>query len=710
MISFARLGNLVVLTFLFSCSTLSAEIGSYPPVAKKIPYTIKSPHGHRIDNYYWLRDDDQKNKRTEVIDYLRAENDYANAMLKPSNEIYQTLLGEMQSRMKQDDETLAILENGYLYQKRFISGEYPLYVRTKNVPGAQEEIMLDVPTMAKGHSFFNVDGLKVSPDNRLLAYAEDAVGRSNFALLFKNLQTGAVLPERITHAEPSVVWAADSRSVFYIKRDHMTLRPSEVYHHVLGTNPSTDTLVYHEPDSQFIIRLSKSASQQWIFIHTSVAGSSEMYVIPAEKPTIKPRVIIKRLPLHEYEIDHRNDHWIMRTNEGAKNFKIVEILDINDPVGNAKELLLAQPNVFIELFVLLDNSIVVKERVNCAMRLHIIPFSGKPYFIEPEDSGECLQVHENPELDSLKLHYTVSSLMMPEALWEFDLETLKKKLIKQNEVPGFKSSEYQTKRLWAPARDGTLIPVSLLYRKDNFKPDGTAPLYIQGYGAYGISFDPAFDNNVISLVDRGFVYAIAHVRGGQELGREWYDSGKLLNKMNSITDFIDATEYLIAHRYVARDKIFASGRSAGGLLIAAAVNAAPGLYRGVALHVPFVDAVTTMSDDSIPLTASEYREWGNPSDASHYAYLMRYSPYDAIARQGYPAMLVTTSLWDSQVQYYEPAKYVAKLRAHKTDTNPLLFFTDMQSGHAGKSGRFAKLDAAAREYTFFLNVLSQSEL
>jgi oligopeptidase B len=657
-----------------------------------------------MDYYYWLRDD-HHHKRAEIINYLEAENKYAQAMLKPCCYIYQILLSEMKSRVKKDDGIVPVLENGYLYQKRFIGGDYPLHVRTKNLPEAQEEIMLDIPKLAEGHSFFNVDGLKVSPDNRILVYAEDTSARSNFTLRFKNLLTGAVLPDQIVYAEPYVVWAADSKSIFYIKRDHITLRPSTVYYHVLGTDPSTDTLVYYERDPQFTIRLSASTSKKWIFINTSVTGTSEMYAIPADKPATKPRVIIKRSTSHEYEIDHCNDHWIMRTNSGAKNFKIVEILDITDPIATAKERVPSNSNAFIERFVMFDKCLVIKERVNCSMRLRIIPYGTNPFLIEPDESGDCLEVHENPEINSSKLHYTASSLTMPEVLWEVDLETRTKKLIKQDEVSGYIKSNYQTHRIWIPARDGTLIPLSLVYRKD-FKHNGTAPLYLHGYGAYGISFDPVFDSNVLSLVDRGFIYAIAHVRGGQELGRDWYDGGRLLSKMNSITDFIDATEYLIAHQYAAHDKVFAAGRSAGGLLIAAAAHAAPHLYRGVAMHVPFLDAITTMSDGSIPLTSSEYQEWGNPDEASYYTYLMRYSPYDTIARKDYPAMLVTTSLWDSQVQYYEPAKYVAKLRAHKTDNNPLLFLTDMHSGHAGKSGRFAKLEASAREYAFFLSILN----
>lgn len=681
-----------------------------PPVAEIRPHTVASPNGNRVDNYFWLRDDSREDP--DVLAYLAAENAFKAAQLAPARDLEDRLFAELIGRMKKDDSSVPARERGYYYYRRFdTDSEYPIYARRKGKIDAPEEIILDVNALAAGHDYFQVAAYDISFDNRLLAYAEDTVGRRLFTIRFRDLDTGKMLPDKLAGNTSSIAWAGDNRTLFYVEKDPTTLLGVRVRRHTLGTDTADDPVVFEETDDSFYMELGTSGDDRYVMLHLSSTVSDEIRYLPVGEPLAEFAVLLPRQRDHEYEADHVDDRWIIRTNWRAENFRIMTALDENAHDRDRwSEFVAHDDDVYVGEFDAFRDFIVLAERRDAQRRLRVIAWDGAyDFFVDSDDPAFVMEIDENPEQNTNRLRYTYSSLTTPDTIYEIDVATRERRQLKQDEVlGGFDSANYRSERLWATARDGERVPVTVVYRQD-FEPDGTAPLYQYGYGSYGSSTDPEFDEDVISLLDRGFVFAIAHVRGGQEMGRRWYDDGKLLEKRNTFTDFIDVSEFLVAEGYAHPDKLIASGGSAGGLLIGAVANMRPDLYRVIVADVPFVDAVTTMLDESIPLTTNEFDEWGNPKQKQYYDYMLRYSPYDNVTTQDYPAMFVATGLWDSQVQYFESAKWVAKLRALKTDDNRLLFHINMDAGHGGKSGRFRANRELAMQYAFILDELGMTD-
>ncbi len=681
-----------------------------PPIAALKPYEIKSPNGMRIDNYYWLRDDTRTNP--DMLAHLNAENQYYAAMSAHSKPLEDKLYGEIVGRIKQDDSSVPARHRHFFYYTRYLEGsQYPLYARKKDNLVAPEQIMLDGSELAKNHDFFQVASWQISPNEHLLAYADDTTGRRQYTVHFKDLDTGKILPDEIKNTPASMAWADDNKTLFYVENDPITLLTVRVKKHVLGSSNTSDKVVYEERDPSYYMGVGRSGDEKFVMIDEHSTLSSEVRFLPAAQPNGKFRVLLPREHDHEYGADHIGNRWIVRSNWNAKNFRLMQLNDAD--VGNKQrwhEIVPGSDKVLIENFALFKNYLAIGERSDGLQRILIKPWqSGKESFVKSGEAAYSATLGNNPEQDSDVLRYDYTSLTTPNTVYDIDMQSGQRTQLKRDVVLGdFDANNYVTERVWAPARDGVKVPVSLVYRR-GFKKDGTAPLYQHGYGSYGISSDPRFSAAQLSLLDRGFVVAIAHVRGGEELGRQWYEDGKLLHKKNTFTDFIDVSEYLVAQGYAAKDKVFAVGGSAGGLLMGAIANLAPQDYRGIVAHVPFVDVVTTMLDESIPLTTNEFDEWGNPKQTTFYDYMLSYSPYDNVARQAYPPMLVTTGLWDSQVQYYEPSKWVAKLRAMKTDQNLLLFKINMEAGHGGKSGRFERYRETAQEYAFVLDQLQVAQ-
>jgi len=678
-----------------------------PPSAATHAFVLRSPNGDRIDNYFWLRDDSRT--RPEVIDYLRAENAYYVAMTAKTGELENALYNEIVGRVKQDDSTVPAKSGHFYYYNRFDEGkQYPVYARRHAGVANVEQVMLDGTALSRGHNYFQIANLNVSPNEALLAYAEDTVGRRQFTIHFRNLSSGRKLADELPNTSGATVWADDNKTVFYVENDPVTLLTTRVKKHLLGTDTANDIVVYTENDHSFYIGIARTGDRKYIVIDEQSTLSSETRYIPANQPTAQFKVLATREKEIEYHADHIRNQWIVRTNWLAKNFRILEAADgcIGDK-NRWNEIIPGSDDVFISDVALFKEHLVIGERGDGLQRIRIRAWDkSRDYFVESDIPDYIAKIGDNHEQDTTTLRYEFSSLVTPDTIYDLDMRTGKRTVRKRDMVlGGYDPSKYVAERVWSPARDGTKVPVSLLYRI-GLKRDGTAPLYQYGYGAGGYTADPRFSSARFSLIDRGFVYAIAHVRGGGELGRAWYEGGKLFNKANTFTDFIDVTHFLVAQGYVAKDKAFAEGRSAGGLLMGAIANMAPQDYRAIVAHVPFVDIVTTMSDESIPLTTNEFNEWGNPKVAAYYDYMMTYSPYDNVRAQAYPALLVTAGLWDSQVQYYEPAKWVAKLRATKTDKNPLLLKVNMDAGHAGNSGRFLRSREVAEEFAFVLDQLS----
>jgi oligopeptidase B len=677
-----------------------------PPIAAVRPFEVQSPNGIRIDNYYWLRDDTRRNP--DVLAYLKAENAYYATMTAHTKALEDTLYGEIVGRIKQDDATVPAKYKHYFYYTRFVQGqEYPVYARRSGAADGPEQVMLDGNAMAQGHQFFQIAGEQISPNEQLLAYGEDVTGRRQFTIRIKDLASGKTLPDEIRNTPAAVAWADDNKTLFYVEKDPITLLGMRVKKHVLGTDAAKDPLVYEERDHSFYLDVHRSGDDRYIVIDERSTLSSEIRFIPAGQPKAKFRVLAQREHDFEYHAEHIDQRWVIRTNWNAKNFRVMQVSD--GAVGDRKawrEFVPARNDVLIARVAPFRNFLAIEERSDGLQRVRIKPWkAGSDSFVKGDDADYTAGIGENLEQDTDTLRYDYTSLITPNTVYDFDMKTGKRELKKRDPVlGGYDPANYVAERVWAVARDGTKVPVSLAYRKD-FKRDGTAPLYQYGYGSYGASIDPRFSSPRFSLIDRGFVYAIAHVRGGQEMGRAWYEDGKLLKKKNTFTDFIDVTEFLVKQGYVAKDKCFAEGGSAGGLLMGAVATMAPHDYRAIAAHVPFVDVVTTMLDDSIPLTTNEFDEWGNPKETVYYNYMLSYSPYDNVSAQEYPALLVTTGLWDSQVQYYEPTKWVAKLRATKTGNNPLLLKVNMEAGHGGKSGRFQRYREVAEEFAFLIDRL-----
>jgi oligopeptidase B len=690
-----------------------------PPVAAAQPHAVTSAHGVRTDPYYWLRDDERTNP--QVLAYLNAENAYRERCTAAGKAFENALYEEIVSRLKQDDSSVPYRQHGYWYSTRFEAGrEHPIFVRRKDSPEAPEEVMLDANALAAGHGYYQIGALEVSPDCAWLAYCEDTVGRRQYTLRFKNLRTGEVLGAAIPDVESDLAWANDNRTLLYVEKDPETLLGLYVKKHVLGTDLRQDTLAFEQTDKSFYTGVSKSKSERFIFIHMESTVSSEWRYAHADDPALEFRTFLPHEPDHEYQLEHLGDDFIIRTNWQARNFRLMRV-PIGREAGRAdwQDVVAHREHTFIEDFDVFSGFLAVSVRTGGLAKISILlapdpspgaaPSRGASargateFFIASDEAAYATSLSVNAELDTDLVRYAYSSLTTPTTVYDYNVRTGEKTLLKRDPVVGsFDPANYRTELLFAAARDGTRVPVSLVYHESCVR-DGTAPLLQYAYGAYGLSTDPSFSSARLSLLDRGFVYAIAHVRGGQEMGRAWYDNGRKLHKMNSFTDFIDVTRHLAAERYAAKDKIFAMGGSAGGLLVGAVANLSPADYRGIVAQVPFVDVVTTMLDDGIPLTTNEYDEWGNPGDRADYEYMLSYSPYDNVRAQRYPAMFVTTGLWDSQVQYYEPAKWIAKLRALKTDRNPLFLHVDMQAGHGGKSGRFQRYREIAMEYAFLLD-------
>ncbi len=676
-----------------------------PPVAAMIDYSIKAPHGAtRNDEYYWLRDD--KREKPEMLAYLNAENAYADQQLAPLSELKKTIYDEIVGRIKQDDASVPYFDNGYWYYTRFETGkDYSITARRKSSMDQPEEILLDQNLMAAGKNFFQVGDWSVSPDNQWLAWAEDEVGRRQFVIRVKNIASGEVLPDKITGASANIVWGDDNKTVWYVENDPTTLLTKRVKIHRLGSPAASDKVVYQEKDDSFYMGIGRTSSDKYICIAVSSTVSSEQRCTAANKQG-PFNLIAPRLRDFEYNADHLGNRWVIRTNWQAPNFRLMTASD--GQWGNRarwKELVSHKNDVFIEGIDLFDDFIAIEERSNALLRLRVLKNNGKTDFVGADEPAYAMGLSDNPEPDTSWLRYTYTSLTTPATTYEVNTQTGERRLLKRTPVlGGYQPEHYVTERVWIDARDGTKVPISLVYRK-GFKKDGSAALLQYAYGSYGSSSDPGFSVLLPSLLDRGVIYAIAHIRGGQELGRPWYDNGKLLNKKNTFTDFIDVTRALVKQGYAASDRVAAYGGSAGGLLMGAIANMAPDDYRAIVSQVPFVDAVTTMLDPSIPLTTNEYDEWGNPENKKYYDYMLSYSPYDQIEAKRYPAIFVGTGLWDSQVQYWEPAKYVARLRAKKTDSNPLIFRVNMEAGHGGKTGRFQRYKEVAEYYAFMLDQL-----
>jgi oligopeptidase B len=684
--------------------TTEALSAPEPPMAEQRPHLVSAPAGDRDDPWYWLRDDERQDE--DVLAYLNAENDYADARLAHLDDFRSALVDELRDRIAEDDASVPVFDNGYWYTTRYESGqEYPIYARRQGTVDAEEEILIDVNRMAEGHDFYSIGDWDVSRNNRLLAFLEDTNGRRQYRLKLRDLDTGETIDTGITGVS-SLSWSADDRHLFYVANHPETLRSWQVRRLDTQAAPLTEgALVYQEDDESFYTGVGRTDSGQYNVIYLGSTVSSEMHVLEADQPLGEFRVFYPRQRDHEYSIDHLGDAWLVRTNLDAPNFKIVRVgLDQHADLSQWQDVIAHDEEVFIHDFTALDRALAVSERSDGLRRIRLHDWeSGESSILEFDEPAYTAYLGSNPDQSSdlLRFHYT--SMTTPTQTLNLNVVTGERELLKQDEVPGdFDRSDYITERLDVPARDGVLVPVSILRHRDTAM-DGRAPLYQYAYGSYGSSSEPTFSSNRLSLVDRGFVFAIAHVRGGQELGRQWYDDGRMLNKMNTFNDFIDVTSHLVDEGLVDADRVFAMGGSAGGLLMGAVANLAPERYTGIVAHVPFVDVVTTMLDESIPLTTNEFDEWGNPMDPEYYEYMLSYSPYDNITAQDYPAILVTTGLWDSQVQYWEPAKWVARLRATKTDDEPLLLHTNMDAGHGGASGRFRRLDSTAMEYAFILD-------
>ncbi|MDB5423605.1 MAG: ptrB [Phenylobacterium sp.] len=686
-------------------SALAAPAGApVPPKAAKRPHEVQAPAGSRQDEYYWLRDDTRKDP--QMLGYLAAENAYADAMLAHTKPLQETLYKEIVGRVKQDDASVPYRLRGYWYYTRFETGkDYAVLARRKGEMSAPEEVLLDQNAMAAGKGYFQVGDDVVSQDNRLLAWADDAVGRRQYVLRVKDLTTGQVLADTVENIEPNIVWADDNKTVFYIEKDPVTLLSKRVKAHVLGTPASADRLVYEEKDDSYYMGLMRTRSDGFLCIVLQSTVSTEQRCTPAASPG-QFAVLSPRLRDHLYQADHLNGRWVIRTNWNAPNYRLMTLTDGQPPGdrGRWAEFVPTGPDVFIEAFDLFDGFTAIEERSGGVKRMRTLSNAGKSAFVASEEPAYTMALDKNAEPNTSLLRYTYTSLTTPLTTYEVDAATGKRTLLKRSPVIGYDASQYVTERLWAPARDGTKIPVSVVYRK-GFKKDGKAALWQYAYGSYGISTDPAFSLQAVSLLDRGMVYAIAHIRGGQEMGRAWYDQGHLMAKKNSFTDFIDVTRDLVKRKYAAPGRVAAQGGSAGGLLMGGVANMAPQDYRVIVAQVPFVDVVTTMLDETIPLTTNEFDEWGNPKEPKAYAYMLSYSPYDNVAAKAYPAMFVSTGLWDSQVQYYEPTKWVARLRDRKIDAHPLVYRVNMEAGHGGKSGRFRRYRDTAEFYAFALDQL-----
>ena len=705
-----RIKKLIALLLVCVTFTLSGQndeknmIKAEAPTAKKVPKNLEKHGDVRVDNYYWMNDREDK----EVIAYLDSENTYKDSLMKHTKDFQKKLFEEMKGRIKEDDSSVPYKNNGYWYITRFEMGQqYPIYSRKKESLEADEEIMFNGNEMAKGHDYFQLGGLSVSPNNTMAVFGVDTVSRRQYTLQIKNLKTGEIFSDKIENTTGGAVWADDNKTIYYTKKDATTLRSDKIYKHVLGTKSSEDVLMHNEEDETFSTYVYKTKSKKFIVIGSYSTLTSEFQVLKANDPNGKFKVFTPRTRGLEHSIAHYGDDFYVLTNkDGATNFKLMKVNEENTSVENWKDFIPHRKDVFLEDIEIFKDYYVLSERENGLNKLRVVRWDKTDDYYLPFDSETyTAYVSTNPDFDTDILRYSYNSMTTPSSTIDFKMTTKEKDVKKEQEVLGgkFDKKNYLEKRIWATARDGVKVPMSIVYHKDTkFTKD--TPVLQYAYGSYGHTIDPYFSTVRLSLLDRGFIYVLTHIRGGQYLGRPWYEDGKLFKKKNTFTDFIDCSKYLINEGYTSAEHLYAMGGSAGGLLMGAIVNMSPETYNGVVAAVPFVDVITTMLDDSIPLTTGEYDEWGNPNEKKAYDYMKSYSPYDNVKKMAYPNMLVTTGLHDSQVQYFEPAKWVAKLREMKTDDHLLLFDINMEAGHGGASGRFEALKEVAKEYAFILDL------
>ncbi|EDP70555.1 protease II [Flavobacteriales bacterium ALC-1] len=674
-----------------------------PPIAKKIPHQLETHGDVRVDNYFWMKDRED----LEVIDYLNAENDYCDAKMAHTKEFQKDLFEEMKARIKEDDSSVPYKYNGYWYITKFEKGkDYPIYTRKKDSLDNPEELLFDCNKMAEGQSYFKLAGISISPDNKLVSYGVDTTGRRNYIIHIKNLETNEIASDRVLNTTGSSSWANDNKTLFYTKKDEVTLRAFQIYKHRLGDN-TEDELVFQENDDTFGVAVYKSKSRKYIIIACYSTLTNEYHILDANNPEGVFKVFQPRIRGLEYSISHYENHFYILTNKDkSTNFKLMKTLETNTKVENWKVVISHRNDVLIEGIDIFKDYLVVSERSNGLNEIRIKRWNGvEDYYLPFDNETYTAYTGTNVEFDTEVLRYGYNAMTTPSSVIEFNMRTKTKTVLKEQEVldKNFDKDNYTSERIWATAEDGTKIPMSVIYKK-SIKRDGTNPLLQYAYGSYGSTVDPYFSTIRLSLLDRGFIYVITHIRGGEYLGRQWYEDGKLLNKKNTFSDFVACSIHLIKEKYTSSQHLYAMGGSAGGLLMGAIINKAPELYNGIIAAVPFVDVITTMLDDSIPLTTGEYDEWGNPNDILFYNYIKSYSPYDNVEAKNYPNMLVTTGLNDSQVQYWEPAKWVAKLRDMKTDSNQLYLKTNMDAGHGGASGRFESLKEDAEEFAFLLDL------
>jgi len=704
---------LALCTVLNSCNSEKKEIKAEEvkaPVAEK---AAKELSGNRIDNYYWMKlSDEQKNatqkdeQTQKVITYLTAENEYLKTKTKHTEDLQRKIYNEIVGRIKQTDESVPYKDNGFWYYTRYEQGqEYPIYCRKKDTMDGPEKVLLNVNEMAIGHDYYSITGLSVSEDNQLLAYAEDSVSRRRYTIYVKNLRTGKLVEEPVPNTEGQVTWANDNKTYFYTKKDSNTLRSRWIYKHKVGTPFANDEIVSEEKDETFYTGIYKTKSDKFLVIWAGSTLTNHYQILDANTPDGKFKEFSPRERGLEYSIDHYKDKFYVVTNLDAQNFRLMETPDTRTSKENWKEKIAHRKDTLLQGIEIFKNYLVLSERANANTLMRVMDQkTGNKHYLNFGEAAYTIFPSINLDFDTELVRYGYTSLTTPNSTYDYNMNTRERKLLKQTEVVGgYDPEQYQTERLWATADDGTEIPMSIVYKK-GMKKEGNNPTLLYGYGSYGASMDPTFSITRLSLLDRGFVYAIAHIRGGQEMGRQWYEDGKMFKKKNTFTDFIDCAEFLIEEKFTQAEKLFASGGSAGGLLMGAVVNMRPDLFKGVIAKVPFVDVITTMEDESIPLTTGEFDEWGNPKNPESYMYMLDYSPYDHVKPQKYPNMLVTTGFHDSQVQYWEPAKWVAKLREMKTDSNTLLLRTNMETGHGGTTGRFKVYEEIAQEFAFIVDL------
>ncbi|WP_418262656.1 S9 family peptidase [Flavobacterium faecale] len=676
----------------------------HAPVAKVIPTQLEKFNDIRIDNYFWLND----RENPEVIDYLNKENEYYQEMTAHTQDFQKELYEEMKSRIKEDDQSVPYFYNGYYYITRFETGKgYPIYARKKGSLTAVEEVLFDCNELAQGQAYFKLGGLSVSPDNTMAIFSTDVVGRRIYTIQVKNLITNEILSDKIENVTGSAVWANDNHTIFYSSQDEVTLRSDKIFKHKLGTTQEEDVLIYFEKDDTFSVDIAKSKSRKYLAIECGSTMTTEYRILNADTPDGKFKMFQKRKRGVEYSINHYKDSFYILTNkDDAENFKLMKTYEDTTSSDNWVELIGHREDVLLESIEIFSKYLVIEERFNGLNKIRIMPWSGVgEYYLPFESETYSAYTTTNIDFETEILRYGYQSMTTPSSIIDFNMRTLEKQVQKEQQVLGgqFDKNNYCEERVWATATDGTKVPISMVYRK-GLKKDGQNPLLLYAYGSYGHSLDAHFSSTRLSLLDRGFIYAIAHIRGGEDLGRQWYEDGKLLKKKNTFTDFIDCSKFVIEQKYTSPEHLYAEGGSAGGLLMGVIINEAPELYNGVIAQVPFVDVVTTMLDESIPLTTGEYDEWGNPNVKKYYNYMRSYSPYDNIKEQRYPHMYVSTGLHDSQVQYWEPAKWVARLRTAKKDNTVLYLDTNMDAGHGGASGRFEALKELAKEFSFLLDL------